>query len=277
VQWSFKWGNRERTPSPSPEVSQDGIKARAFLLSKVAPWRTAEENWELANRELTKPWPFAFLVSLWRWTGISEKKGWDLFAGISLPVILTAGGWYITTQDNTRQQKMADEVQKNSVLEAYVESIKSLLLDKEHPLGASNPSTVSQGIARAVTLAALTQLDDKQDSIQNQVGSNARKSLAINFLLDSGLNTRPAKIFSLSGANLSRASISGVDLSGVDLSGADLSRADLRGVFLSGADLRGADFSGADLSGADLSGAFLSGAKFKDTICPDGKTTDTGC
>ena len=37
------------------------------------------------------------------------------------------------------------------------------------------------------------------------------------------------------------------------------------------------DLLAADLSGADLSGANLRGAKFKDTICPDRKETDTGC
>jgi hypothetical protein len=200
---------------------------------------------------------------------------WDLSKNI--PVLLTAGGWYLTTQENTRQREMADEVQKNNVLQAYVESIQSLLLDKEHPLVASNPSTVSQGIARALTLAALTQLDSKKGSIQERVGVNAKKSLAINFLLDSGLNTKPGRIFSLSGANLSRADISGADLRGADLSGADLSMTDLRGTNLRGTDLRGADLSFANLSGADLSEAFLSGAKFWHTICPEGNETNLDC
>jgi hypothetical protein len=47
--------------------------------------------------------------------------------------------------------------------------------------------------------------------------------------------------------------------------------------FLSNADLNSANLSKADLSKADLSEANLFRAKFKDTICPDGKETDTGC
>jgi len=159
---------------------------------------------------------------------------------------------------------MAGDVQRNNVLQAYVESIKSLLLDKEQPLVASNPSTVSQGIARALTLAALTQLDSKKGSIQDRVGVNVKKSLAINFLLDSGLNSKPGMIFSLSGANLSGADISGADLRGADLSGADLSMTDLRGTDLRGTDLRGADLSFANLSGADLSEAFVIGDSLRD-------------
>jgi len=77
------------------------------------------------------------------------------------------------------------------------------------------------------------------------------------------------------------------DYSAADLSGRDLSNRRLRKANFSGSDLSRADLSGSDLSGAfffhtDLTGANLSGtdftqAKFRQTICPDGSITDTGC
>jgi uncharacterized protein YjbI with pentapeptide repeats len=81
----------------------------------------------------------------------------------------------------------------------------------------------------------------------------------------------------LAGANLTRAYLRWANLSVANLTGAYLSRADLTGAKLNGSSLKGADLSGADLSRADLFGADISKAIFNETICPDGKTTDTGC
>ena len=65
-------------------------------------------------------------------------------------------------------------------------------------------------------------------------------------------------LWSMSGANLSRANLSGANLSRANLSGAYLSRANL-----SRADLYGADLYGAYLSGADYKDAFMSGEQRK--------------
>ena len=86
----------------------------------------------------------------------------------------------------------------------------------------------------------------------------------------------------LAEANLRAANLVGANLNGALLSGANLSRANLSGANLSGALLIGTNLSFANLTEANLSGAKLSGADlreaiFKQSICPDGKKTDTGC
>jgi len=81
----------------------------------------------------------------------------------------------------------------------------------------------------------------------------------------------------LRGANLVGANLSGALLSGANLSGAHLSRANLSGALLMGTNLSFANLTEANLSGAKLRGVNLREAIFKETICPDGKKTDTGC
>jgi hypothetical protein len=86
-------------------------------------------------------------------------------------------------------------------------------------------------------------------------------------------------MWSMSGADLSRADLSRADLSRADLSRADLSRADLNEANLRGADLSWANLRGADLYEANLRGAYLSLAEWnKYTIWPvgfsEGKITD---
>ena len=81
----------------------------------------------------------------------------------------------------------------------------------------------------------------------------------------------------LRGANLVGANLSGALLRGANLSGAHLSRANLSGALLMGTNLSFANLTEANLSGAKLRGVNLREAIFKETICPDGKKTDTGC
>ena len=92
----------------------------------------------------------------------------------------------------------------------------------------------------------------------------------------------------LRNTDLSRAGLAGSDLRGADLRGADLSQAVLDGANLTGAkmndtnlgglDLIGANLTGANFGGtASLLGAKLSGAIWKNTTCPDGHVTSTGC
>ena len=88
-------------------------------------------------------------------------------------------------------------------------------------------------------------------------------------------------------ANLTSADAEAANLVGVDLSGATLVSADLSSAALAGADLTNADLSGVNLSGADLSRATLEGAGldeatltgviWRNTTCPDGSKSSSGC
>lgn len=88
----------------------------------------------------------------------------------------------------------------------------------------------------------------------------------------------------LAGANLTDAYLAGlgVNLTDADLTGADLTRAALDESILTRANLTRANLTGADLTltdltGATLTGANLTGVTWRDTTCPNGSKTDTGC
>ena len=299
-----------------------------------------------------------------RFSGEKERSGWDwadLLLKVSVPVLIlglstaysiisSSRQEKLAIADKERQEKIAREQRETDAITGFIKGMQPLLLDKDLKKSAADAEV--RGVAKGLTLAALSQVQDPE-----------KKRLIVRFLLDSGLNTKPGNIFSLSEANLRGANLEGVNLNGTNLrgtnyseevafimrskgimrskdiiilgflGGADLSEANLRGADLikaniseanlggadlskanlSGGNLRGADLSGANfwkanlsganlsvpylsgaslsevidlmtfprrganLRGADLTGANLSGAIFENTICPDGKKTDTGC
>ena len=236
----------------------------------------------------------------------------ELSLKLAVPLTIALGSWHFSNVSSSQQNKITRDNQKDSVIREYIKEIKGMLLDKSVADDARKPGTAANGVARALTLTALTQLK----------GQNAeRQSLIFQFLRDSDFPVLSGSA-SIQGANLSRydlrktwltranlswsnlsgANLSGTDLRGAALIGADLHEADLSGADLSGADLSGANLikaklSGTKLIGADLSGSYLSGAnlikanlsganlsgtnlikaRFKETTCPDGNKTEKGC
>jgi hypothetical protein len=178
----------------------------------------------------------AFLISLyggyrygWKWTGLvkdadfHKRTLWDWLGLLIVPAVLALGGYLFTrsetrrTQDIAEQQraldqeladqrthedrKIADERRQDDMLQAYLNQIGQLLLDKDRPLRQSKEGDEVQTLARAQTLTVLPRLDD------------GRKRSVLQFLYESDLITKDGVI---------------VNLKGTDLSGADLSGADLR-------------------------------------------------
>ena len=151
--------------------------------------------------------------------------------------------------DKDRQEIVVREQRDGEVVTNFIKEMQPLLVDKG--LRSSAPGSEVRGIARGLTLAALSQVKDSQ-----------RKRLVVRFLLDSGLNVKPGNLISLSEANLNGADLNGANLSGADLLDADLRGADLIGANLIRADLFRADLNGAILIRADLNGAILIRADF---------------
>ena len=263
---------QEATPT------DDAIRARADQLAKRRPWCSAEQNWTDACLELNSAFLLRWRPSLLRWLGASEKTGWDwmeLSLKLSVPLTIALGGWFLGTLNSNRQNEIAQANQKDAVIREYIKEMKGMLLDKTVAKEAKQPGSEANGVARALTLTALTQLKGE---------GPARRTLVFQFLRESNFpilagseEVQGANLagYDLSGADLSEASLGRANLSGADLSeanlgranlseadldGANLSEADLGRANLSGASLRGADLSGADLSGADLDEANLSGA-----------------
>src|SRR5215203_6580531 len=197
------------------------------------------------------------------WTGFGDKTVWDwlqLLSALAIPVVLAAAGLWFTAQQDARQQNVEDERAKaerklaeqraqDEALQAYLNQIGTLLLEKD--LRKAQQDSEVRTLARARTLTVLERLDP------------SRKTAVMQFLNEAQLIQRvegSEPIITLSGANLS-----GANLLHINLSGTKLRRADLSAANLNYANLRDADLSDANLHYADLSRAFLIEADLSST------------
>jgi len=140
-----------------------------------------------------------------------------------------------------RELEVENQRAQDEALQAYLDQISRLLLDKQQPLLRTQEGKEARTVARARTLTALTRLD------------GSRKRSVLQFLYEARLVIKDRVVVDLKGADLSGAHLSAAELSTVNLSEAALSEA-----YLNAADLRGIDMSEAALSGADLREAILS-------------------
>ena len=176
-------------------------------------------------------------------------------------------GFYFQQQE----QKRAELVEKEEILQLYYDRLSSLLVDKNilaiavkvhNGSEQSNNSTsfeekelldAAVDIIRARTLSILRRFSD----------DSGKKSNVIQFLIDAEV-VKKAKLnlaeCNLSGVDLKEAELSNVILNGVDFDSAKLGRVNFCNTKLSGANFSGADLSAAILSEADLSGSNLSSA-----------------
>jgi uncharacterized protein YjbI with pentapeptide repeats len=234
-------------------------------------------------------------IFLWDWTGLVPhvspshpqntdfqpgKTLWDWYQLLIIPVVLVVGGFLLNFTTSRTEREIASDKQREDALQAYIDSMSALLLEKN--LRNSAEEDEVRTIARVRTLTVLPRLDGK------------RKGTVLIFLHESGLiktgmNKKVVDLLNadLTGANLGIARPAAVDLSGacmdgVNLTGANLEFAVLDGVhintayivranlfraslsntrlrlsFLLNADLRQANLREADLHGAHLNGAKL--------------------
>jgi len=147
---------------------------------------------------------------------------------------------------------VAEQRTQDEALQAYLDQMGQMLLDKDMPLRQSKEGDEVRTLARARTLTMLARLD------------GPRKGSVVQFLYESGLvnRDRTTPLDSLPIVNLKRANLRGAILSKTNLElanlyRADLSRAELQGAVLSQTSFYRADLKGADLRGADLRDAIL--------------------
>jgi len=202
----------------------------------------------------------------WTWTGFEGNTFWDwlnlLLVPCILPVIIA---WLKGQQsedsgrsDRQQQRNGLQEAdhQQEAVLEAYLNHISELLLDRH--LGESQLKSDVREIARARTLTTLRRVGKKD------------KGDLLHFLYQTNLICKGKVIIDLREADLRWANLSEAILSEANLSEADLSEADLSGAELSGANLsetklNRASLNRANLSEANLHGANLSEARLNET------------
>jgi uncharacterized protein YjbI with pentapeptide repeats len=203
------------------------------------------------------------------------KTLWDWLQLLIVPIVLALITVLFTWQQNNRQneledqrtrqaqkienqraeaeQKLAEQRGQDEALQAYLDQMSTLLLEKD--LRASKEDSEVRTLARARTLTVLGSLDPD------------RKAEVMQFLEEATLiQKREGRepIIRLNGADLSDASLIEANLSGADLSGTDLSGAELIETDLSDTNLEDASLIEANLYSADLSGTNLSGADLDD-------------
>jgi Pentapeptide repeats (8 copies) len=178
---------------------------------------------------------------------------WDWIKLLIVPAVIAGAGFWFNTQQREREQRIADNRAQDDSLQAYLDGMSQLLIDKDQPLHSAKPGDSLSTVARARTLTVLGRLD------------GGRKRSVLQFLYESGLIYKEQTLLSesdlikrrLNIVSLQQADLSGAHLNRIQLEGADLSRADLSGAYLR-ALLWEADLSMANLSGANLSRAILS-------------------
>jgi uncharacterized protein YjbI with pentapeptide repeats len=181
-----------------------------------------------------------------------------------------------------RELEIASQRAQDEALQAYLDQMSQLLLDKDRPLLQSEEGDEIRTLARARTLSVLGRFG-RLDS--------ERKANVLQFLYESRLITKDRRILDLAGVDLTDTELPSAVLRSADLRGTDLGRADLRGGRLEDSDLseadlgyavltgsklnktdlshaflESADLNGADLSGANLSDAALGGANLNEAL-----------
>ncbi len=282
--WRLRfWGPCPPKGSSQPKISltHEQVKVKAYELAERRPWCSAEQNWLDACAELEGPRLLSWRPTLLRWIGASDKKGWDwidLSFKLAMPLAITVVGWYLTNINNERMQratrdsiesqnKIAENNQYDSIIREYIKEMKGILMDKSIATKAKQQGSVEHGVARALTLTAISQLKRADPD---------RKSLIFLFLRDAnfpvlgsnypvGKAPRKGNGYDVKDEWRDRANLMFTDLHGVILSGSNLRRANLRNANLSEAWIRGADLSGSKLIGAELKDARLMQSKLLNT------------
>ena len=241
--------------------TDEQIRVRAYQLWEKNKEKSPEENWNAAVKALEREKFWRPLISVWRWTGIGEKKGWDIITGLSLPLIVFGGGILFNYLNGQQQQKIVEEKQKDELLKTYINDMKASLLDKDYPLKDSKKNSESRSIARTTTLTTLTQLNSEQDKQKAKEGKyNQRKGLIMQFLYESGLikfDPKVAPIIPLKTADFNFASLESANLINANLKSANLQNANLIIANLKSANLQNANLYNANLISANLQNANL--------------------
>jgi hypothetical protein len=99
----------------------------------------------------------------WEWTGLTKPKQrtfWDWLDLLIVPVVLALGGYLFTRSENRRaqdiasqrtetDQQIAAQRRQDDTLQAYLDQMGQLLLDKDNPLRHSKTNDEVRTLARA--------------------------------------------------------------------------------------------------------------------------------
>jgi len=249
----------EKSDKDKKKFRDEKIRAKAYQIWEKNPEQSSEEdNWNAAIKALKRERLWRPFIVLWRWTGLGEKKGWDIVTGLSIPVVVFVGGIWFNSWNSQQQQEVAEQKQKDELLKTYLNDMKGFLLDEKHPLKDSSKNDESKSIARAITLTTLTQLNSEKDEQRSKEGNyNKRKGLVIQFLFEARLIEKASPIISLNTADFNFANLENANLENANLNGANFKNANLNHANLVDANLVDANLYNAYLYRANLNEANL--------------------
>ena len=204
------------------------------------------------DKEARKPWTLK---------EFGGKTVWDWLQLLVIPLMLALITVAFAWQQNARQndledrradaeRELAEQRAQDEALQAYLDQMSSLLLEKE--LRTSKEGSEVRTLAKARTLTALQRLDANHNRI------------ILRFLREAKLIRGGPSVVNLTNADLQGAELRGADLNSIHLEGADLTGADLTGANLSYTYLHSTQLERANLQRADLTEAVLNDAKDTD-------------
>ena len=162
-----------------------------------------QSRWQPTRRQLLWAGSIAVLAFLiivvcgylfgWKWTGLPKQTLWDSLELLIIPAVLAGVGiWFnrqqrereleIAREQREREVEIADRRAQDEALQAYLDQIGQMLLDRDSPLRQRKQRDEDQAhidevqtLARARTLTVLTRLDGE------------RKGTVVQFLYEAGL------------------------------------------------------------------------------------------
>jgi uncharacterized protein YjbI with pentapeptide repeats len=292
-------GTARELPSPKARISYVGTVALVFAVSAALVWPTIQKPLEktlgLGADNLSRFWVAMFAaatssVICFLVYFVAKRPLWDLLELLIVPLALATIGFLFTAQQDARQQQIEDrrderarvieeQRAKNAALQAYLDQMSHLMLEK-NLLGSAEGDVVFT-LAQARTSTAIRRLDGEHNlavarflsdsGLLSETGLLAKADLQDAELPKAELQDANLAGTELNGANLADAVLISADFSAEEKVGedivaimADLTRADLSNAALQEADLALCTLDGATLTDAALQSADLSSASLKE-------------
>jgi hypothetical protein len=238
-----------------------------------------QSRWRPTSRQVlwaVVPLALVFIIVIcgflfgWEWTGFTGRTLWDwlkLLLAVAIPAVLAFYGQRISRLQYLGQQEAEEKRAQDEALQAYLDKMTALLVDKELGKPADNEDKLNEDAVRTIAWA-------RTKTVLRRLDGN-RKGAVVRFLREARLIEKGRPVIrslrgaELVGAILERSVLEDTALDEVDLREAILDEANLTGADLCGANLTCANLTDAILVGADLyrarlTGAYLDRANLKD-------------
>lgn len=112
---------------------------------------------------------------------VVETAVWQVLDLLIVPVILALGAWFLSNQSNNVEREIAKDRQQQALLDAYLDRMTELILDKGLKKDGEENEAEVKTMARTHTISVLRNLDGK------------RKGQVLSFLHEAELIKKPSQ------------------------------------------------------------------------------------